>query len=296
MHRRTFLQTTAGAAMAAGLTQSLLALPSDQRYMKSIGLQLYTVRNQLAVNLDATIQAVADAGYEQVELMQVLDADDVLTAIRDRGLNVTSAFFDWQTIANPQGNGVPSFNSILDKAQQIDLKYLVFGYIGKGFRETADQFRRHATEANVAGEKCRAAGIQLCYHNHSFEFAPLADGHTGWDILANAFDRDLVKFEVDVFWAAIGGRDPLELMRGLPGQVAQVHLKDLKGGTEVEYDEGRVAADAFQEVGDGAIDMAEVLRVAAEIGVEQCHVEQDQSPDPIASIGQSMLYLRELEL
>ena len=73
-----------------------------------------------------------------------------------------------------------------------------------------------------------------------------------------------------------------------------MHLKDLKVGTKVFYDEGQVPHDAFKELGSGSIDMAKVLKVAETIGVEQCHVEQDQSPDPIQSIGQSIAHLNSL--
>ena len=107
---------------------------------------------------------------------------------------------------------------------------MVFGYIGKGERETVDHFKRHADQANKAGEKCAKAGIQLCYHNHSFEFAKLNGGKTGWDVFVKEFDKKLVKFEVDVFWVKIGGLDPYKTLRQLKGRVSQVHLKDLVKG------------------------------------------------------------------
>lgn len=290
MRRRTFLQTTAAATLLAGVTKPTFGLPSTHPYLKTIGLQLWTVRNQLAEDVPTTIAAVADAGYYQVELMRVLDADTVLPAIHDNGLTVTSAFIDWQAIGVP-GEG-PSFAAIVEKAHEIGLKHLVFGYIGKGHRETVEHFQRHAERANRAGEKCRQAGIQLCYHNHSFEFAELDGDRAGWDVLVDEFDKELVKFEVDVFWVAIGGRDPIAAMRPLKGRISQVHLKDLKQGTAVEHDEGKIPPEAFQELGDGVIEMRRVIDVALECGAEQCHVEQDQSPDPIASIKQSMGYLR----
>ena len=109
------------------------------------------------------------------------------------------------------------------------------------------------------------------------------------------FDNDLVKFELDVFWAKLGGWDPIETMKKLGDRITQVHLKDPKEGTAVIYDEGKVPAEAFQECGDGSIDMGEVMKLASEIGAVYCHVEQDQSPDPIASIGQSIDYLKGLK-
>lgn len=294
MKRRQFLSMT-GGALALSLSNPLQAvMASGSRYIDNIGLQLWTVRNQLAEDVPATLKAVADAGYKQVELMNVLKADEVVPAAKGLGLDVTSAFIDWQSIGNPDADGAPSFDRILEKAKSLGLKHLVYGYIGKGHRETADQFKGHADRANVAGEKCKAAGIQLCYHNHSFEFAKVDGDKTGFDIFIDRFDTNLVKFEVDVFWVKIGGWNPISTLNKLSKRVSQVHLKDLKPGTGVIHDEGKVPHEAFKELGNGEIDMADVLKVAEAIGADQCHVEQDQSPGPIASIGESMQHLQSL--
>lgn len=262
--------------------------------MKTIGLQLWTVRNQLKEGISKTLQAVADAGYYQAELMRTLDADQYLPAARDAGLQVTSAFIDWRSIAQAGQKDVPAIDAILDAGTKHGFKYLVFGYIGKGSRETIDQFKLMAERANRAGEKCRAAGIQFCYHNHSFEFQKLPGDKTGFEVFVDEFDRELVKFELDVFWVAIGGLCPLKTLGKLKGRVAQVHLKDLAHGTGTIYDESKVPHEAFKELGNGVIGMAAVLDAADQAGVEQCHVEQDQSPNPIASIRESMKHLRGL--
>ena len=230
MQRRDFLQAT-GAGLATLLARPTWASSTSSPYLKTLGLQLYTLRNQLADDVPGTIKAVADAGYYQVELMRVVGEEPIFKAARDHGLKVTSAMIDWKTLVSPGEPGVPSFRETLDVAVEEKLKYLVIPYVGKGHRETADQLNLLARRANRAGEACRKAGIQLCYHHHSFEFARLPDGATGWDVFVREFDPDLVKFEIDVFWAAIGGFDPVETIRWLKGRVAQLHLKDLLKGT-----------------------------------------------------------------
>ena len=293
MQRRHFFQA-ADAGLAVWLTRPAWALSVNNSYLKTLGLQLYTLRNQLAKDVPGTIKAVADAGYYQVELMRVIGDEPILQAARDHGLQVTSAMIDWKTLVSPAEPGVPSFQETLDVAVEQKLKYLVIPYIGKGHRETADQLRVLARRANRAGEACRKAGLQLCYHHHSFEFAKLPDGVTGWDVFLQEFDPGLVKFEIDVFWAAIGGLDPIATIRGLKGRVAQLHLKDLRQGTSTIHDESKVPKETSQEVGDGTVDWAAVLAAGQFAGVIQCHVEQDQSPDPIASIGQSIRHLKSL--
>jgi sugar phosphate isomerase/epimerase len=297
MLRRTFMKSVSaltGAALVSVAESPLWATVQESKYADTIGLQLWTVRNQMAEDKRRTLKAVADAGYKQVELMDTKDAKDLLPICQDLGLAVTSSFMDWQVIGNPAAKDTATVEEVIEQAKGAGLKHLVFGYIGRGHRETADQFKRHAERANAAGVKCKAAGIQLCYHNHSFEFAELDNGRTGFDILIEEFDKDLVPFEVDVFWVALGGWDPIKTLQRLKGRVSQVHLKDVKPNSGVIFDEGKVPVDAFQELGDGTIDMAKVIEVSANIGVVQCHVEQDQSPDPIASIGQSMQHFKSL--
>lgn len=296
MRRRKFVQSAALSfvSLPCFLRTSFGQASPIAKLVDTVGLQLWTVRNQLKDDIPGTLKAVAAAGYHQVELGSVMDADAYVPVAKDLGMKVTSAFMDWQAIGNPTVAEAENIDRIVEKAGSLDLKHLVFGYIGKGHRETVDQYKAHAERANAAGEKCKAAGIQLCYHNHSFEFADLGDGVAGWDLFVDSFDKELVKFEVDVFWVKIGGRNPIKTMRQLKGRISQVHLKDIKQGTEKNHDEGSVPADAFQELGDGTINMQRVMDVAAQIGVEQCHVEQDQSPNPIASINQSMRHLKTL--
>lgn len=293
MQRRQFVAATAALGLTAALKQPLMALsPSVKR--NGIGLQLWTVRNQMAEDAPGTLRAIAEAGYEQVELMNVLDSGDIIKAARDLGLNVRSAFINWESVGASGIEGVPKFEKIIEAAHEQDLQYLVFGYIGRDARDTASKLHRIADATNQAAEKTKAAGMKLSYHNHSFEFEAIDGEKTGFDIFMERFDEKLVNFEFDVFWAAIGGWDPVETMEKLGNRLGQIHLKDLKKGQGIVYDEGKVPHDAFQEVGDGTIDMKRVMEVAAKYGVTQFHVEQDQSPDPIASISQSLKYTEKI--
>jgi sugar phosphate isomerase/epimerase len=295
MNRRQFTKSALAASLAAmTLPRSLHAAgPAGRRYLANIGIQLWTVRNQLAKDVPGTLQAVKDAGYIQVELMNTASAKEIAPAAKQAGLQITSSMIDWTSLVTPAAPNVPPLSDALATAKTLGLKYLVFGYVGKGHRETVKQISALAAAANAFGRQCRDAGVQLCYHHHSFEFAPLDDGKTtGWDVFVREFDPALVKFEIDVFWAAIGGLDPVKALRDLKGRVAQVHLKDLAKGTATEWDEGKVPHGAFKELGQGGLDMRRIIEVCDETGVDQCHVEQDQSPDALASIATSAKFLR----
>jgi sugar phosphate isomerase/epimerase len=285
---------------AAGGAVSVWNLPAwgraaDLPYMDRIGLQLYTVRNHMAMDPERTLQAIAAAGYRQVELMSIdSSAVEIAGIARDAGLMVHSAFMDWRAIADPTAGGVTSVEQTVELAERIGLRHVVFGYIGQPQRDTADKCRAIAEATNRAAERTRVAGIRLCYHNHSFEFAPLAgsDG-TMFDLFRQRFDPDLVDWELDVFWAQIGGLDPLKLLQELQGHITQVHLKNLLAGTGVITNEGQVPPTAFKELGSGVIDIPAIMRTAHATGVQYCHVEQDHSPAPLQSIVQSLEYLKE---
>ncbi|MEM9644500.1 MAG: TIM barrel protein [Planctomycetota bacterium] len=301
LNRRSTLRTAAVAGLAAVLHRPLRAIADHHGkgkhgplpYANRLGLQLYTVRNQMAEDPVATLEAVAKAGYAQVELMNIDQEAVKLAAIaRDNGMAVHSAFMNWQAITSPDQPNGPSIDETIDLAQRIGLRHVVFGYIGKDARNTADKIRKIADTANMAGEKTRHAGMRMCYHNHSFEFEPIDGKRSSFDLFVKRFDPQKIEFELDVFWAKLGGRDPEELMRTLSGRISQVHLKNLKEGVETIYDEGLVPADAFQEAGDGIIEMANIMKLAKKIGVDQCHVEQDQSPAPLDSIRESIDFLR----
>lgn len=275
--------------MSSARPEPVAAVNPAQRYLPTLGVQVWTVRRQLETDLPGTLAAIKAAGYAQIELMRTLNARDFAAPARALGLGITSAFIDWEALVKGDAAALAAHVAL---ARELKLRYLVFGYLPKGARETVAQMQAHAATANAFGRRCRDAGIQLCYHHHAFEFAPLDDGRTtGWSVLLQATDPQLVHLELDVFWCALGGLDPVRTLHELRGRVAQVHLKDLAAGTPASFDEHAIAPDAFRPVGAGSLDFRAILAACAETGVHQCHVEQDESPDPLASLRASHAWL-----
>lgn len=296
--RRKFLQRAATAGVVATLGTSLPSCTAGSPYHDAIGLQLYTLRNQLEADPLATLTAVRDIGYKQVELMDTIQLPELLPIIKDLGLGLNSSFINWSHITggweyNQAAKVDYGFDRVIEDAQQAGLKELVFGWWFPQERDSADKYKVAADKLNAAGEQCHAAGIQLCYHNHAFEFADF-DGQTAYDILIERLDPDLVPFELDVFWASLAGVDPLALMRRLDGRIHLLHLKDKKSGVPIIKTDGPVPEDAYQELGTGTVDIQGVLELAPQIGVQRCFVEQDMSPAPVESVRESYGYLRGL--
>ncbi|MBL8891783.1 MAG: sugar phosphate isomerase/epimerase [Planctomycetaceae bacterium] len=295
LDRRSLLKFAAVGGALSFWNVPTWARAADLPYMDRIGLQLYTVRNQMAEDAEGTLKAIAAAGYRQVELMSIdKSAIGIAGMARDLGLMVHSAFMDWRAIADSSAEGVTTVDETAELAERLGLRHIVFGYIGQGQRDTADKCRAIAEATNRAAEKVRAAGMRLCYHNHSFEFAPGSGGSDGtmFDLFLKRFDAKLVDLELDVFWAQIGGLDPLKLLTDLQGRITQVHLKNLLAGTGVITNEGQVPPAAFKELGAGEIDIPAIMRKAQATGVQYCHVEQDHSPAPLKSIVESIEFLK----
>jgi sugar phosphate isomerase/epimerase len=262
-----------------------------------LGVQLYTVRNQLA-ELDKTLGAVKAVGFDEVETLRPI-LKDLPPLLKKHGLTAPSGHFDAALMldigeaAKTALNGY-TLDKAIDEAKAVDMQYFVLAYIGSPDRKSIDDYKRHADKMNEAGRRLKAAGLQFCYHHHSFEFVKYGT-ERGWDVLVSRLDQDLVGFEVDVFWLAAAGLDPAATITELGSRVKLIHLKDRAAGGP-ELDEGKVPKEAFKEVGSGTLDMPAILKAAKAAKVAHYFVEQDQVPaDPLASLKQSVTYLRSLK-
>jgi sugar phosphate isomerase/epimerase len=293
MNRRTFIRTTAATSLAFVPSQSLLALEAENAFRKNIGIQLYTLRKELTKDPAGTLKKVAAMGYKQVELYGYPNADLLVSGAKEAGLGIHSAHFEWDSVVNPKDAQMSDFAVILEKAHKLGLTHLVIPYLKDSNRATLDDYRKVAENANKAAVMAKQAGIQLSYHNHSFEFKPKEDGKSGFDIFIAEFSPEM-QFELDVFWVKAAGLDPVALIKKLHGRVTQLHLKDLKEGVPVPSFGTPMPADAFQPLGAGIISMEPIIVAAKAAGVQHCHVEQDQSPAPLVDVETSMAYLGKL--
>ncbi len=287
MNRRSFIY------QASGLTLCLptFARKSGLPYLDEVGLQLYTLRNPIKQDLGKTIQEVANIGYKQVEPygFPSPQAIEMIRQSRERGMQVNSSHFDWNSLLAPEKKGVQPFEKILETAREHKLTDLVVPYLHEVDRTDLSAYEKTADSLNKGATLAKQAGIRLAYHNHAFEFKPMNKGKTGYDVFVESFSPEMF-FEVDVFWVKVGGVDPVSMIRKLGRRISQLHLKDLKKGT-VCPNYGKLAPDAFDEIGDGMIPMKPIMRAAQKAGVKHCHVEQDHSPSPLQSIRKSLNHL-----
>jgi sugar phosphate isomerase/epimerase len=278
--RRNFVVRTASLLPAA---QALMA--REPLRASNLGVQLYTVRDTITKDPAGVLKAIQQIGYDEVEAVYA-SLDTIWPALKETKLKPISVHVDTAIFME----GGSKLDSAIANVKQHGFEYLVLPYIPPEQRGGADTFKHLAETLNKAGEKAKAAGLTLCYHNHAFEFAPL-NGTTGLQILMHETHKGLVSLELDVFWASVAGHDPAALLKKYSGRVPLLHLKDKATGMAVQYNE-TVPHEAFKEIGNGSIDIPAVLAAANRAGTRHYFVEQDQTPgDPIESLRESYKYL-----
>jgi len=279
--RRDFLQAT---SLVAALGASGRAAQ-----LKTLGVQLYTVRTVLPQKPQDTLNAIRAIGYREVEATYA-GLDGLWPMLQASGLKPVSIHLDSGSVTQGKPDDL---SPIFDQLKKRGFQYAVFPYLPEPERGGIDVIKAIAEKLNRAGEKCRAAGMSFCYHNHAFEFAT-EKGATLFQVMLEHTDPKLVAFELDVFWVSVAGLDPAEFLQKLAGRVPLLHLKDKAEGTAVMYKES-VPPTAFKEVGSGVLDWPKVLRAAAAAKVAHYFVEQDQTPgDPVDSLRRSFGYLSKL--
>jgi sugar phosphate isomerase/epimerase len=280
--RRMFVGQTAAALPLSQVLFGKAAL-SDS----NLGVELYTVRNVIEKDPAATLKAIEAIGYREVEAIYA-SLDKIWDALKQTKLKPVSVHADTAIFMA----GGSKLDSMLSDVKQRGFQYVVVPYIPPAQRGGAEMFNRLADTLNKSGERAKANGLKLCYHNHAFEFAPIGES-TGLELLMKNTQKDLVSLEMDVFWVSVAGHNPVELLKTYSGRVALLHLKDKsRSFTKTQFNEN-VPKDTFKEVGNGTIDFPAVLSAAKAAGVENYFVEQDQTPgDPVASLRQSYEYLQ----
>jgi sugar phosphate isomerase/epimerase len=255
-----------------------------------MGVQLYTVRSILPKQPAQTLKAIRDIGYREIEATYA-GLDRIWPAVESSGLKPLSIHLD-NTLMN--AGKEDDLARAIDQSKKWGFAFAVFPYLPPAERGGLEKIRVLTDKLNRAGEKCRAAGMRFCYHNHAFEFEPM-EGSSGFQVMMDRLDKNLCGFELDCFWVSVAGHDPAVLLQELSGRVPLVPLKDKMAGTPVMYKES-VNRSTFKEVGSGSLDWKAILRAGASAKVEHYFVEQDQTPgDPVESLRQSFGFLSKQE-
>lgn len=265
-----------------------------------IALQLYSVRDDLAADFFGTLEKVKALGYDGVEFAGLYgnSPEQVKAWLAELSLTPVSAHVPFlDMMANPY---------ILNDYAKIGCQFVVIPYLTEEYRPGQEKFAEVIAGAKMLGEKANALGMQLCYHNHDFEFVKLGDAYA-LDVLYREVPAELLQTQIDTCWVAVAGVDPAAYLRKYAGRAGIVHLKDYAGQKSermyalIGIDDGAQGEDTgafeFRPVGYGKQDFPALLAACEDAGARWVVVEQDQpsmGKSALECAGISIEYLKTL--
>ncbi|PWU02257.1 MAG: hypothetical protein C5B52_05800 [Bacteroidetes bacterium] len=254
---------------------------------KKVGVQLYTVRNEISKDPKGVLAKIAGLGFKEVETFGYngtywgLTGVELADTLKSLGLTSPSGHY-YAAGSFYQANWMDKFKLAIEDVVNVGQKYYVVPWMEENYRGSIDTYKKLAADFNKAAEYAKKAGVQFAYHNHDFEFKEF-EGKTGYHVLVGETDPKLVKFEMDLYWVSFAGKDPIELFKNHPGRFPLWHLKDMDN-TDKKF---------FTEVGNGVIDFKKIFTYAKKAGLQHFYVEQDQCPGPpLASLEKSIGYIK----
>lgn len=246
-----------------------------------VAVQMFTLRDEAGADFAGTIRKVAEMGYDGVEFAGYggLSAAEAKKLLDDCGLKPAGAHEGIERFED-------SFEETVEFHKELGNKYVAIPFLGPDRWDKPGGWKELAAQMTEIGHKLREVGMQLCYHNHSFEFQK-QDGQYGLDILYTNSDPQALMAELDTYWVQHGGEDPVAYIKKMHGRLPLLHLKDMAPGDD----------KAFAEVGEGILDIQGIVAAAKESGTKWIIVEQDSCPGPaIDSVKKSIDNLKKMGL
>ena len=270
--RREFLGTAAALSVISIANRRAFANPLGL----PLGIQLYSVRDQIKENLDEALAGIKAAGYTEVEAAGFpagKTGKEVRASLDKAGLHCVSAHHPL-----PQLNA--HFDEILAFDKELGVSFLICSSPGMRNPSAAsgrhtlslDDWHYNADQFNMYGEKTAAAGVQFGYHNHTPEFT-VTDGKTPYMELLQLTDPKKVTFELDCGWAMVAGVSPVEILKNHPHRISMLHVKDFQ--LPPDHKQGD-PEPKVTELGRGTADYRPVFAQAAKTQhIQHAFVEQE---------------------
>ncbi len=302
--RRDFIRVTAAGALGAivlsqyGCKTGGKPAPAQtlaEFAAGGIGLQLYTIRDAMALDVPGSLKKVADLGYKYLELAGYADSKfygyeplEFKKLVEDMGMVILSS----HTQVEAEGITLDNAHIMAEDHAKLGVKYCVQPWVVPEARTTIASYQKMAAEWNKVGQMMKDHGIQFAYHNHNFEFNTVEGKIPYFDVFMTDLDKDLVTMELDLFWTTKAGQNPVDLFKRYPGRFQLFHVKDMFTNEAPFYTTDGVVD--FAPVGAGVMNFKEILDAREIAGVKYLIVEQDSTKDglPFDAIKTSMTNLK----
>jgi sugar phosphate isomerase/epimerase len=266
----------------------LLFFLTPALFAQEYGLQLYSLRNQFAQDVQGTMAKVKAMGFKNVEMAGTfgLSFPNLMKLIAQNELNVVSFGVDFERLEKePQ--------LVADEARAYGAQFIVCFWIPHdGDNFTLEDVEKAANVFNTAAKIISSNGMLFCYHPHGYEFKPYQGG-TLFDYMMEKLDQRYVYLEMDVFWIKQAGQEPLALLKKYASRFVLLHLKDRKIGTP-NTDNGHGDLETNVVLGTGDVGIAEIIREAKKLGIKHFFIE-DESSNVEEQIPKSLAYLKSLQ-
>jgi len=288
MKRNEFLKLSSGLALAGLASKSGFAsFTGEAAKLKSFGIQLWSVRDDLAKDPKGVLKQLASYGYKQIESFEGksgmfwgMTNTEFKSYMDELGMKIISSHCDI----------TKDFEKKAADAAAIGMKYLICPYKGPLEKiKNIDEFKKFADEFNQKGEICKKNGIRFAYHNHDYSFANM-NGEMGQDVMMKNTDASLVDFELDMYWVVAAGQDIETWLKKYPKRFRLCHVKDRKKGAPLaDKDESVV-------LGTGSINYPKILKTAKKYGMEYYIVEQEkwEGTTPMQAAQADAVYMKTL--
>ncbi|MBW8351986.1 sugar phosphate isomerase/epimerase [Bacillus sp. IITD106] len=243
-----------------------------------VAVQMYTLRDESAQDFAGTLKKVAELGFDGVEFAGYggLEVQEVRALLDEYGLKAASSHVSLDALES-------DLAAVIEEQKILGSSYIVCPFLMPDRRSEKD-YKELISFLEKAGEECRKEGITLCYHNHDFELERLSDGRTALESIFDDVSPENLETELDIYWLAKAGENPVEWIKKYQNRTPLVHLKDMTTDEE----------KFFAELGTGGVDVEAVLNIGEEANVKWWIVEQDASrKTPFESIEISINYLKE---
>ena len=277
--RRTFLKS--GALVALGtaiLPRSVFASGAQEGV---VGLQLYSVRDDMMKDPKGSLEQLAKMGYVYVEHANYVNekfygfaAPEFRKIIDGLGLKMISGHTvmgkeHWDEAKKDFSD---SWKKTVEDAAVLGQKWVISPWMDETMRKTYDDFKRYMDVFNKCGALCKKSGMKFGYHNHDFEFSQKLNGEKVFDIIMKSIDPDLVALQLDIGNLYNGGAVALDVMNQYPGRFEIMHVKDeipAKAGSTEKYES--------TILGEGIVNTQKVVELGANKGGTKCYIIEQES-------------------
>ena len=256
----------------------------------TLGLQLWSLRAQLTASIPAGMAEAKSLGFTEVESAGTYGhtAKEMRDLADANGLKIVGAHIPYPQLQSDLAGSIA-------QAKTMGASYIIVAWVPHDGAFTVDEARAAVKNFNTWGAALKKEGLGFGFHTHGYEFRPLADGSSAFDVMMNETDPDLVFCEMDVFWVVNAGIDPVKLLQKYPGRFKAFHIKDMWKGAPRGLYEGHAPASDNVIVGQGMMDWPAIIEQGRKSGVQYYFIE-DETSDPVGNIPPSITYLETLGL